>query len=102
MSDIRTRANLECFIHGLNQYEIVALVESLLGSLKAINRMASPGHRTMDDMLRDLDFICATARAALAKGRQEEFMTAQAGEAEGRNGEAGSVHEHAVAEGEAP
>ena len=38
------------------------MVEALIG----INRMSSPGGRTLDDFMRDMGFINDRARAALA------------------------------------
>lgn len=37
-----------------------------LSLFEAINRMASPGNRTLDDLIRDLGYVCDTARRGIA------------------------------------
>jgi hypothetical protein len=46
---------------------LIAAAPEMLEALESINRMASPGHRTLDDMIRDFGFIVDRARAAIAK-----------------------------------
>jgi len=45
--------------------EQAATIERLTRTLQSINRMLSPGSRTMDEMLRDMGCACDCARAAL-------------------------------------
>lgn len=40
-------------------------------ALEGINRILSPGHRTMDELMRDMDFACDRARAALTQANGE-------------------------------
>ena len=42
-----------------------ATIEQLRGKLTSINRMLSPGSRTMDELMRDMGYACDCARAAL-------------------------------------
>lgn len=49
--------------------QLAALKQGLVDcveALKVINRLTSPGHRTLDDFMRDNGFACDRARAALA------------------------------------
>ena len=46
---------------------LIAAAPDLLAALRSINKVASPGHRTMDELIRDLDYITDAARLAIAK-----------------------------------
>ena len=53
--------------------ELAALQRShdaCVKALKTINRLTSPGNRTLDDFIRDTNFACDIARAALANAEK--------------------------------
>lgn len=44
-----------------------SLIRELGDKLQSINRILSPGHRTLDDLLRDMGYACDVARCAIEK-----------------------------------
>jgi hypothetical protein len=50
---------------------LMAAAPNLLDTLKIINRIASPGTRTMDEMIHDLGRVTDFARAAIANATGE-------------------------------
>jgi hypothetical protein len=64
-----------CEMHGENaeaNARLIAAAPTMYEALKAINAMTSPGHRTFDEMIRDMGYACDRARAALAKAEGRE------------------------------
>jgi hypothetical protein len=55
---------------------LIAAAPELLAALKSINRLTSPGNRTLDDFMRDMDLACDISRAAIAKATEPAPMTA--------------------------
>lgn len=51
---------------------LIAAAPELYAALESINRLTSPGNRTLDDFIRDCGLACDIARAALAKARGEK------------------------------
>jgi hypothetical protein len=45
--------------------EAVSEIERLREALAGINRILSPGNRTLDAMIRDMGYACDTARLAI-------------------------------------
>lgn len=45
--------------------EALDLIERLRSALASVNRILSPGNRTFDEFIRDMDYACDIARAAL-------------------------------------
>lgn len=48
---------------------LISAAPDMAEALNSIARCLAPGHRTMDELIRDQDLACAIARAALAKAR---------------------------------
>ena len=46
---------------------LIAAAPTMFEALESINRILSPGNRTLDEMLRDMGYATDVARAALAK-----------------------------------
>ena len=61
MSDAEYIEHLEVRVQ-----EQVATILRLTCTLQSINRMLSPGNRTMDELMRDMGYACDSARAALS------------------------------------
>lgn len=44
---------------------LLAIIDNLRNKLAAINRLSSPGSRTLDDFIRDMGMICDIARGEM-------------------------------------
>jgi hypothetical protein len=46
---------------------LIAAAPDMLDALRLINKITSPGTRTLDDFIRDMGWACDEARRAIAK-----------------------------------